>query len=126
MKLTPMRFTTIEGTDVTVQVTSPSDAKRAIKELRHRKKEVGLHRRALVRQQKAAQKEQTRSERDTAERARRRGVIASMTRMASVFRKQRPLYDLASIEQELQMTDEVMHNIDECILQIEGKLLLSN
>ena len=87
MKLTPMRFTTIEGTDVTVQVTSPSDAKRAVKELRHRKKEVGLHRRALVRQQKAAQKEQTRSERDTAERARRRGVIASMTRMASVFRK---------------------------------------
>jgi len=46
--------------------------------------------------------------------------------MASVFRKQKPLYDLASIEQELQMTDEVMHNIDECILQIEGKLLLSN
>jgi hypothetical protein len=126
MKLTPMRFTTIEGTDVTVQVTSPSDAKRAIKELRHRKKEVGLHRRALVRQQKAAQKEQTRSERDTAERARRRGVIASMTRVASIFRKEKPLYNLSSIEQELQQADEVLHNIDECILQIEGKLLLSN
>jgi hypothetical protein len=126
MKLTPMRFTTIEGTDVTVQVTSPTDAKRAIKELRHRKKEVGLHRRALLRQQKVAQKEQARSERATAERARRRGVIASMTRMASVFRKEKPLYDLSSIEQELQMTDEVMHNIDECILQIEGKLLLSS
>jgi hypothetical protein len=26
----------------------------------------------------------------------------------------------------LQMTDEVLHNIDACILQIEGKLLLSN
>ena len=126
MKLTPMRFTTIEGTDVTVQVTSPTDAKRAIKELRHRKKEVGLHRRALVRQQKAAQKEQTRSERDTAERARRRGVIASMTRVASIFRKEKPLYDLSSIELELQQADEVLHNIDECILQIEGKLLLSN
>ena len=95
MKLTPMRFTTIEGTDVTVQVTSPADAKRAIKELRHRKKEVGLHRRALVRQQKAAQKEQVRSERASAERARRRGVIASMTRVASLFRKEKPLYDLA-------------------------------
>ena len=126
MKLTPMRFTTIEGTDVTVQVTSPADAKRAIKELRHRKKEVGLHRRALMRQQKAALKEQVRSERATAERARRRGVIASVTRMASVFREEKPLYDLSSIEQELQMTDEVMHNIDECILQIEGKLLLSS
>ena len=85
-----------------------------------------MHRRALVRQQKAAQKEQVRSERASADRARRRGVIASMTRVASLFRKEKPLYDLASIEQELQMTDEVMHNIDECILQIEGKLLLSN
>jgi hypothetical protein len=56
MKLTPMRFTTIEGTDVTVQVTSSADAKRAIKELRHRKTVVGLHRRALQRQKKAALK----------------------------------------------------------------------
>ena len=126
MKLTPMRFTTIEGTDVAVHVTSPADAKRAIKELRHRKKEVGLHRRVLVRQQKAAQKEEVRSERASAERARRRGVIASVTRVASLFRKEKPIYDLASIEQELQMTDDVMHNIDVCILQIEGKLLLGS
>ena len=126
MKLTPMRFTTIEGTDVTVQVASADDAKRAIKELRHRKKEVGLHRRALLRQQKAAAKEESRSQRATAERAKRRGVIATMTRMASVFRKQAPLYDLSAIEQELHMTDEVLQNIDACILQIEGKLLLGN
>jgi hypothetical protein len=126
MKLTPMRFTTIEGTNVTVQVGSSADAKRAIKELRHRKKEVGLHRRALLRQQRAALKEQARSERASAERARRRGVVATMSRMASLFRKQTPLYDLDSIERELHLTDEVMHNIDACILQIEGKLLLSN
>jgi hypothetical protein len=121
-----MRFTTIEGTDVSVQVSSSADAKRAIKELRHRKKEVGLHRRALMRQQRAALKEQARAERANSERARRRGVIATMSRMASLFRKEAPLYDLDTIEQELQMTDEVMHNIDACILQIEGKLLLSN
>ncbi len=126
MKLTPLRFTTIEGTDVSVQVDSSADAKRAIKELRHRKKEVGLHRRALLRQQKTALKEQARSERAGAERARRRGVIATMSRMASLFRKETPLYDLAAIEQELHMTDEVLHNIDLCILQIEGKLRLSN
>lgn len=127
MKLTPMRFTTIEGTEVTVQVNSPADAKRAIKELRHRKKEVGLHRRALQRQQKAALKWQLRAERETAERSRRRGVIASMSRIASLFRKQRPLlHDLDAIEQELLMTDEVLHNIDECILQIEGKLILQS
>ena len=126
MKLTPMRFTTIEGTDVSVQVSSSADAKRAIKELRHRKKEVGLHRRALQRQQKAAQKEHVRTERASAERARRRGVVATMSRITSLFRKETPLYDLDAIERELQMTDEVTHNIDACILQIEGKLLLSN
>jgi len=126
MKLTPMRFTTIEGTDVTVRVNSSDDAKRAIKELRHRKKEVGLHRRALVRQQRAAQKEQIRAERASAARARRRGVLASMGRIVSLFRKEKPLYDLDAIEQELQMTDEVLHNIDLCILQIEGKLLLNS
>ena len=65
-------------------------------------------------------------ERASAERARRRGVIASMTRVASIFRKEKPLYDLSSIELELQQADEVLHNIDECILQIEGKLLLSS
>lgn len=126
MKLTPMRFTTIEGTEVTVQVHSPADAKRAIKELRHRKKEVGLHRRSLVRQQKSAQKEQLRTERRSADRAQRRGVIASFAKAASLFRKDRPLYDLNAIEQELQMTDEVLHNLDECILQIEGRLLLQS
>jgi hypothetical protein len=126
MKLTPMRFTTIEGTDVTVQVTTSSDAKLAIKELRHRKKEVGLHRRALMRQQKTAQKEQVRTERASAARAKRRGVVASVTRMVSLFRKEKPIYDLDSIEQELHMSDEVMHNIDACILQIEGKLLLGH
>ncbi|KAB2939292.1 MAG: hypothetical protein K8F92_00590 [Hyphomicrobium sp.] len=126
MKLTPMRFTTIEGTDVSVQVSSSADAKRAIKELRHRKKEVGLHRRALLRQQRAALKERARAEQASLERARRRGVIATMSRMASLFRKEAPLHDLAAIEQELHLTDEVMHNIDACILQIEGKLLLSN
>jgi hypothetical protein len=126
MKLTPMRFTTIEGTDVTVQVTTSSDAKLAIKELRHRKKEVGLHRRALQRQHKTAQKEQVRTERASVARAKRRGVVASMTRMVSLFRKEKPIYDIDSIEQELHMTDEVMHNIDACILQIEGKLLLGH
>jgi hypothetical protein len=121
-----MRFTTIEGTEVTVQVNSQADAKRAIKELRHRKKEVSLHRRVLLRQQKAAQKEQLRTERASADRARRRGLIASVVKVASLFRKDKPLHDIDAIEQELHMTDEVMHNIDSCILQIEGKLILQS
>lgn len=119
-----MRFTTIEGTEVTVKVNSPKEAKAAIKELRHRKKEVGLHRRALVRQQKAAVKERTRIERAAGQRARRRGLFGSLARMTSIFRKHRPLHDLDAIQQELHLADETMHNLDVCIVQIEGKLLL--
>jgi hypothetical protein len=123
MQLTPMRFTTIEGTEVTVKVNSPREAKTAIKELRHRKKEVGLHRRALLRQQKAALKERARMERAAGQRSRRRGLLGSLARVASLFRSDKP-HDLESIEQELHLVDETLHNLDVCIVQIEGKLLL--
>ena len=121
-----MRFTTIEGTEVTVKVNSAQEAKSAIKELRHRKKEVGLHRRALVRQQKVAVKERARLERAATQRSRRRGVLGSLARITSIFRPDKPLHDLGAIEQELHLADETMHNIDVCIVQIEGKLLLSS
>jgi hypothetical protein len=124
MQLTPMRFTTIEGTEVTVKVNSPKEARTAIKELRHRKKEVGLHRRALLRQQRAALKQRARIDRADAQRARRRGFVAAIAKAASLFRGTRPLHDLDAIEQELHLVDETLHNLDVCIVQIEGKLLL--
>jgi hypothetical protein len=124
MQLTPMRFTTIEGTEVTVKVNSPREAKSAIRELRHRKKEVGLHRRALLRLQKLALKERARLERAADQRSRRRGLIATLVRATSLFRSDQPLHDLDGIEQELHLVDETLHNIDICIVQIEGKLLL--
>ncbi len=123
MQLTPMRFTMIEGTEVTVKVNSPKEAKAAIKELRHRKKEVGLHRRALLRLQRAALKERTRLERAAGQRSRRRGLFGSLARIGSLFRSDKPLHDLESIEHELGLVDETLHNIDVCIVQIEGKLL---
>ncbi len=123
MQLTPMRFTTIEGTEVTVKVNSPKEAKSAIKELRHRKKEVGLHRRALLRLQRAALKERARLERAAGQRSRRRGLFGSLARVASLFRSDKPLHDLESVEHELGLVDETLHNIDVCIVQIEGKLL---
>jgi hypothetical protein len=123
MQLTPMRFTTIAGTEVTVKVNSPREAKSAIKELRHRKKEVGLHRRALLRLQRAALKERARLERAAGQRSRRRGLFGSLGRVASLFRSDKPLHDLDSVEQELNLVDETLHNIDVCIVQIEGKLL---
>ena len=124
MQLTPMRFTTIEGTEVTVRVNSPKEAKTAIKELRHRKKEVALHRRALMRQLKTATKAQARAAREEAQRSRRGGLIGSLAKARSLFRSKKPLQDVEAMEQELHLVDETLHNIDICIVQIEGKLLL--
>jgi hypothetical protein len=120
-----MRFTTIEGTEVTVKVNSPQEAKSAIKELRHRKKEIGLHRRALLRLERAAQKERARRERhESTEARRRRSLLASLARAAGFMRANKPRYDLDAIERELHQLDDTLHNIDVCIVQIEGKLLL--
>jgi hypothetical protein len=120
-----MRFTTIEGTEVTVKVNSPQEAKSAIKELRHRKKEIGLHRRALLRLERAAQKERARRERhESTEARRRRSLLASLARAAGFMRANKPRYDLDAIESELHQLDDTLHNIDVCIVQIEGKLLL--
>jgi hypothetical protein len=124
MQLTPMRFTTVEGTEVTVKVNSPAEAKKAIRELKHRKKEVALHRRALQRLHKAATKERARIERAAEQRTRRRGVLASLAKVTSIFRSNKPIHDLDAAERELHAADETLHNIDVCIVQIEGKLLL--
>ena len=59
-----------------------------------------------------------------AQRSRRRGLIATIARVTSLFRSDKPLHDLEGIEQELHLVDETLHNIDICIVQIEGKLLL--
>ena len=51
-----MRFTKIEGTTVAVHVTSAEEAKAALKELRHKKKELKFLRGALAKQHKASPK----------------------------------------------------------------------
>ena len=59
MQLAPMRYTKIEGTAVAVSVTSAAQAKAALKELRHKKRELKFLRTALVRRQRAARTKQS-------------------------------------------------------------------
>ena len=51
MQLAPLRFTKIEGTTVAVNVASAEEAKAAVKELRHKKRELKFLRGALAKQQ---------------------------------------------------------------------------
>ena len=53
MQLAPMRYTKIDGTAVAVSVTSAAEAKAALKELRHKKRELKFLRGALARRQQS-------------------------------------------------------------------------
>ena len=124
MQLRPMKYAKIEGTEVLVHVTTPLEAKAAVKELRHRKKELGLLKKRLVRQQRDAQAALEKKEAAQSKRIKKGGLTAMATRLSRVF-KRPPAHaaDLATIETDLRNMEQVTHNIESCILQIEGRLL---
>jgi len=123
-----MRYVKIEGTAVAVTVTSAIEAKAALKELRHKKREIRFLRSALLRRQKAARSDGSRRRRPASSLLLRlfrglRRLLAAGIDVATLSRSERKQRSPAEIERELQWTDEVLHNIEGCILQIEGKLL---
>jgi len=128
MQLAPMRYVKIEGTAVAVTVTSAIEAKAALKELRHKKREIRFLRSALLRRQKAARSDGSRRRRPASSLLLRlfrglRRLLAAGIDVATLSRSERKQRSPAEIERELQWTDEVLHNLEGCILQIEGKLL---
>jgi hypothetical protein len=128
MQLAPMRFTKIEGTAVSVSVTSAEEAKAALKELRHKKRELKFLRGALVKKQKAA-----RGTRGKKSKAPKTGLQTFLDDVRWGFSAiveqgtegpQAPKQPtLAEIEAEVRALDETLHNIEGCILQLQGKLL---
>ena len=128
MQLAPMRYVKIEGTAVGVTVASAVEAKAALKELRHKKREIRFLRSALLRRQKAARSDGSRRRRPASSLLLRlfrglRRLLAAGIDVATLSRSERKQRSPAEIERELQWTDEVLHNLEGCILQIEGKLL---
>lgn len=123
MQLREMRFARIDGTEVLVEVNSATEAKAAIKELRHKKKELALLKRRIARQEVRARRTIERTEEAQIRESRRRGLFATLRRVSRVFQKRAPLPDLAAIERDIENTDEIIHNIESCIVQLEGRLL---
>lgn len=129
MQLAPMRYTKIEGTAVTVSVRSATEAKAAVKELRHKKRELKFLRAALARRLRALRPAQgTRGRR--AERSllglALSGIgrlVAGLAEAATVSREERRARNPDEIEREIHAIDETLHNIEGCILQLQGKLL---
>ena len=128
MQLATLRYTKIEGTAVSVSVTSAEEAKAAVKELRQRKRELKFLRGALAKQKKAV-----RAKRPKKVKADKSGFATFVDDMrwglsAMLEQNKQPAArakkrTLADIEAEMHHLDETLHNIDGCILQLEGKLL---
>ncbi len=124
MNLREMRFARIEGTEVLVQVHSAAEARTAIRELKHKKKELNILRRRLKKAQQTEARAHERRTREAAAQARRKGIVATLRRISGAFRNSKPQADLQAIERDIDQTDEILHNIDSCIVQLEGKLLV--
>jgi hypothetical protein len=128
MQLAPLRYTKIEGTAVAVTVTSAAEAKAALKELRHKQRELKFLRGALLRRQRAARPPPAAKSKRAVSWLRRlwrglRWVVGALFEVATVPRAERRARDPAEIARELQRIDETLHNIEGCILQLQGKLL---
>lgn len=123
MQLREMRFARIEGTEVLVEVKSEKEAKAAIKELRHKKKELGLLKRRLAREEASARRAVSRAEAEREREARRRGLFATLRRVSRAFSKGPVVPDVDAIEKEVEKANEILHNIESCIIQLEGRLL---
>lgn len=129
MQLAPMRYAKIEGTAVAVSVRSAAEAKAAVKELRHKKREFKFLRAALARRLRAARPKQgaRRSRAETSVLSQGLAglgsLLAGLVEVATVPRAERRASNPAEIERELHQLDETLHNIEGCILQLQGRLL---
>lgn len=123
MELAPTQFTSIEGTLVRVSVDTDAEAKLALKELRQKKKEYVLIRRDLLRQKKDLAALVKREAAARAKLKRQRGLIATIKKVADAFDDEEEKTHLATVLREISRTDDIMHGLDMCIVQIQGKLL---
>lgn len=129
MHLAPTRFIKIDGTAVTATVNSAADAKVAIKEIRQKKREYMHIRRGLIRDRKAAEKIANASKRNARRKApegllsRVGSALSTVASVAGAYGTASAKMDLPRIEQECSETEEILHNLDTVLIQIEGKLL---
>jgi hypothetical protein len=125
MKLIEMRYARIDGTEVIVQVSSAAEAKEAIKELRHKKKELAILKKRLAKEERSARAAHAKAEKQRLREAKATGFFASVRRVGRLVKGAPPVAgrEPAVIGADIKSMDDIAHNIDSCIVQLEGKLL---
>lgn len=131
MQLAPLRFTKIDGTAVVVDVASAEEAKEALKELKHKKRELKFLRGALVKQRKEMRARRPQPKRKSKKAPREKegfelllddlrwGLSSLVGNDPAAASKP----SASDIDTQVRRIDETLHNLQGCILQIEGKLL---
>lgn len=122
MRLSPSRYITILGTEVHAAINTAAEGKTALKEIKQKKNEYALQKRALVYQQKKAKDAAERAEGSPSQR-RKPGVFASLRRLFGKVQARAPKRSLAELETQIHDVDEILYNLDSCKVQIEGRLL---
>jgi hypothetical protein len=134
MQVAPMRYVKIDGTAVAVSVKSATEAKAAVKELLQKKSELKFECKQLRRRQKAlrpkgaSKRPSTRGRKQKTSPMSRAvdslgGMIGGLFNHSTASPGGRSAREVAEIERELRRLEEVLHNIDGCIVQLKGKLL---
>jgi hypothetical protein len=127
MELSPTRYVKIDGTHVTAAVNSADEARHAIKEVRQKKREVAHIKRGLMRNKRIVEQRAASGKR---RRAAPRGIVAkvrdafsALTALTGAYGKASAIMDLPRIEKECAEADEILHNLDAVLIQLQGKLL---
>lgn len=126
MQLSQTRFVKVDGTTVSATVKTAAEAKIAVKEIRQKKKEYAHIRKGLMRQLKAAEQlvNTTKKKSKPAGFFSRVGaVVGSVASFAGAYGTAQAKADIPRLQLECAHADEILHNLDTVLIQIEGKLL---
>jgi hypothetical protein len=127
MELTPTNYIQIEGTSLHINVHSLSEAKIALKELKLKKKEYGLWKRAVNEQQKGIRAAYTEQVRSRGSMMRGGGGFGKFVRaiqtMSRDSKRGRLAHDLSPLGSEKQYIEAMIRTIDSAILQVDAYIL---
>ncbi|CAN0429131.1 unnamed protein product [Phaeothamnion confervicola] len=117
MQLSATRFIKIDGTSVTANVRSASEAKLAAKEVRQKKREYQHIKKGLARALKEAERRAGKGG------ARPANLLSRMRHALGVFGRATAQTSAANLAEEFVRAEEILHNLDAVLIQIQGKLL---
>jgi hypothetical protein len=130
MSLSNTRFIRIDGTHVELSASDDSEARIALKELRHKKKELLHYKRRLVRRRKAIELRHQREVRigTSPEMSPSSYVLRSLGAVLALIIGWNPFlpaqlpHTLDAVKEDLNTLEEVLLNVDEATLHVQGKL----